>query len=227
MKWPCPLSEATCVIAEVCGDRSIPTFYVFPNRLRGRPTVGPFEIDHIINPSAVHQKLSQSQVFPTFHVSWVKTVTDLDLLPLSEPPPPLAINGSAAYTVRHILDVRGWRGLQFQEDWREGGGVHYGGADLGSPALTVSPKENRSFHHIITCVLMYNIGDTVVIVRNRVLVFHTYASLSLWFGFFSYILHQGEILHRMTWVWHSNYCDGELCLDVSTMFVSELKKSLG
>lgn len=87
MKWLCPLSEATCVVAEVCGDRSISTFCVFPNRVRGRPTVGPFEIDHIINPSAVHLKLSQLlKVYLTFRVSWVKTVTDLDLLPLSEPP---------------------------------------------------------------------------------------------------------------------------------------------
>uniref|UniRef100_A0A672HVL4 Gypsy retrotransposon integrase-like protein 1 n=1 Tax=Salarias fasciatus TaxID=181472 RepID=A0A672HVL4_SALFA len=51
--------------------------------------VGPFEVDRIINPSAVRLKLPASmRIHPTFHVSQIKPVSESDLAPPVRPPPP-------------------------------------------------------------------------------------------------------------------------------------------
>lgn len=73
--------------------------------------IGPFEIDHIINPSTVHLKLLPLiRVHSTFHFSRVKPVSVSGLVPPSSPhlPPVSSISG----------------GL---------GGVWSGGADMYSP----------------------------------------------------------------------------------------------
>lgn len=51
--------------------------------------VGPFEVDQMVNIAAVHLRLPTSlRVQPTFHVSQVKPVGELELLPAAEEPPP-------------------------------------------------------------------------------------------------------------------------------------------
>lgn len=57
--------------------------------------VGPFVIECIINPSSVDLKLPPSlKIHLALHVSQIKLVSKLDLVPLSEPPtPPCVIDG--------------------------------------------------------------------------------------------------------------------------------------
>ncbi|KAF7641006.1 hypothetical protein LDENG_00000360 [Lucifuga dentata] len=57
--------------------------------------IGPFEIQKIINPAAVHLKFPKSmRIHPTFHVSKLKPTHDSPLVPLTPaPPPPRFIDG--------------------------------------------------------------------------------------------------------------------------------------
>ena len=82
--------------------------------------IGPFEVDKIINPTAIKLKLPSSlRVHPTFHVSLLKPVSSSPLCPPAEPPPPpRIIDNHPAFTVRRILDVRRrGRGFRFLVDW--------------------------------------------------------------------------------------------------------------
>uniref|UniRef100_A0AAY5K731 Gypsy retrotransposon integrase-like protein 1 n=1 Tax=Esox lucius TaxID=8010 RepID=A0AAY5K731_ESOLU len=82
--------------------------------------LGPFEIESIINPSAVRLKLPRSmRVHPTFHVSQLKPVITSPLCPpVDPPPPPRTIDDHPAYTVRRLLDVRKrGRGFQYALFW--------------------------------------------------------------------------------------------------------------
>ena len=108
--------------------------------------VGPFEVEKVINQSAVRLKLPASlRVHPTFHVSLLKPVATSPLSPPAEPPPPpLLIDGHPAYTVRKILDVRRrGRGYQFLVDW-EG----YGPEDRSwiSRSLILNPSLLTDFY---------------------------------------------------------------------------------
>ncbi|XP_014831968.1 PREDICTED: uncharacterized protein LOC106909964, partial [Poecilia mexicana] len=82
--------------------------------------LGPFEIQAVLNPSAVRLKLPSSlRVHPVFHVSLLKPVKSSPLCPPINPPPPArCIDGGPAYTINKILDVRRrGRGFQYLVDW--------------------------------------------------------------------------------------------------------------
>ncbi|XP_072130902.1 vitellogenin-like [Mobula birostris] len=64
--------------------------------------IGPFEIESIINPSAVKLKLPRTmRIHPMFHISQLKPVSVSPLCPHAEPPPPArVIDDHPTYTVR-------------------------------------------------------------------------------------------------------------------------------
>lgn len=66
--------------------------------------IGPIEIDNIINPAAVHLKLSQVlKSHPTFHVSLPKPLCMSSLNPPTDPSPgPRIIDDAPAFTVRTV-----------------------------------------------------------------------------------------------------------------------------
>lgn len=86
----------------------------------GSLLVGPFVINQIVNPSAVHLKLPSSlNMHPTFHIFQIKPVSESYLIPPISPLLlPHVIEGGLAYTVRRILSIR-WHGcgLQYLSDW--------------------------------------------------------------------------------------------------------------
>jgi len=74
--------------------------------------VGPFRIDHVLNPATVRLRLPASlRVHPVFHVSKIKPVSSSPLMPAAPAPPPLQLVDGALKVRR-----RG-RGFQYLADW--------------------------------------------------------------------------------------------------------------
>lgn len=70
--------------------------------------IGPFELDKVVNPSAMRLNLHVSlKVHPSVHVTLLMPVSELDLVPQSKASPaPSLIDGGPAHTVWQIPDVR-------------------------------------------------------------------------------------------------------------------------
>ena len=114
-------------------DLHLPTF----SRKLAPHFVGPYEIEKVINPSALRLLLPPSlKVHPVFHVSQVKPIATSTLSPPALTPP--LEGGNLVWEVSRILVVRcRRRGFQYLVDW-----VGYGPEDR-SWVPTVIPRQPR------------------------------------------------------------------------------------
>ncbi len=109
----------------VCGQKvwlsSKDINFRLPTRKLGPKFIGPFIVAKVLSPVTDRLKLTPQfyKIHPVFHVSKIKHVFRSPLQPLiSAPPPPRLIEGSPAYSMRRLIDVRR-RGIGYQYlvDW--------------------------------------------------------------------------------------------------------------
>ncbi len=109
----------------VCGQKvwlsSKDINFRLPTRKLGPKLIGPFVVAKVLSLVMVRLKLTPqfNKIHPVFPVSKIKPVFRSPLQPLiSAPPPPRLIEGSLAYSVRRLIDVRRrGRGYQYLVDW--------------------------------------------------------------------------------------------------------------
>ncbi len=109
----------------VCGQKvwlsSKDINFRLPARKLGPKFIGPFIVAKVLSPVTVRLKLTPqfNKIHLVFYVSKIKPVFRSPLQPLiSAPPPPRLIEGSPAYSMRRLIDVRRrGRGYQYLVDW--------------------------------------------------------------------------------------------------------------
>lgn len=106
----------------ICGQKVWLSFKDLPLREPSRKLAPrflcPYSIIKVISPVAVKLKLplALGRIHKVFHVSKIKP--EMRINPVPSAPAPHLVDGSPAYSVKRLLDLRCWgRGFQYLVDW--------------------------------------------------------------------------------------------------------------